>query len=114
MPILLWSKKHSRWWRENADGYTPEVVEAGHYTAEEARRRAGPDSRSIAIDVTEYEAECLKRAGQIARDNIFKRRDAIVDAEDFGPDARFGVTEDEGAYKDDGDDSEDDDDPVTL
>lgn len=33
---LLWSHKHSMWWRRNAAGYTTEQTEAGRYTEDVA------------------------------------------------------------------------------
>lgn len=33
---LLWSNKHSMWWRPDSQGYTEVEVEAGRYSLEEA------------------------------------------------------------------------------
>lgn len=29
--FLLWSNKHSKWWRASARGYTDDIAEAGRY-----------------------------------------------------------------------------------
>lgn len=34
--FLLWSNKHSMWWRPAARGYTNDVTEAGRYSEAEA------------------------------------------------------------------------------
>lgn len=36
MKYLIWSFKHGLWWAPNRQGYTPHMVQAGRYTAEEA------------------------------------------------------------------------------
>lgn len=36
IPFLLWSNKHSAWWRPGARGYTADRAEAGRFTQAEA------------------------------------------------------------------------------
>ena len=36
--FLLWSNKHSMWWRPDAHGYTQNIDEAGRYTQADAIR----------------------------------------------------------------------------
>jgi len=36
---LLWSNKHSMWWRPASWGYTEDIDEAGRYSQDEAAER---------------------------------------------------------------------------
>jgi hypothetical protein len=33
---LIWSFEHGQWWRDNCDGYTSDIAEAGRYTLQKA------------------------------------------------------------------------------
>lgn len=47
-PTLIWSGEHQAWWRAPANGYTTDILAAGVYPRDEARRNTshcGPEKR---------------------------------------------------------------------
>lgn len=43
---LLWSNKHSMWWRPASRGYTDNIDEAGRYSQDEAVRKVVASAQS--------------------------------------------------------------------